>query len=330
MSEGVAHEVYQRELDKRRALSNAALLRALHSDDANDRWYAFLVLIEGVPHSGAFGRRRPWGADDLQGARRELLAALADATSAPLVRAQALYALSRLGLHDAELLRAVQGAFDAPFVELRTEAVRAFPEDGDFAAAQLGAYIIAALDDPSHDVQWSAVHRLGELPQVASTVAARLFAFMGAEDTVALAAAYTLKSLVESEALSKAEVVARVEARPLTTSAIFLVSSLLDAASDEFVARAVLGGPAVARIALTKIAETSPESLARALGMLHERDPSGFAALLDQALAEDDDDDRALARGSEELWAEALRPQLEVAKPAQRAAIDALLARWSG
>jgi hypothetical protein len=62
--------------------------------------------------------------------------------------------------------------------------------------------------------------------------------------------------------------------------------------------------------------------------MLHERDPSGFAALLDQALAEDDDG-QALARGSEELWAEALRPQIEVAEPAQRAAIAALLARWS-
>ena len=58
------------------------------------------------------------------------------------------------------------------------------------------------------------------------------------------------------------------------------------------------------------------------------RNPRGFEALLDEALTEDDDY-RALARGCEDVWSAALRPQLAAVEPAVAAKIRDLLARWA-
>jgi hypothetical protein len=324
----VPYEVHQRELERRRAYSNTQLLRALGEGDGDERSYAFLALVDAVPQSGAFAHRRAWSPGELRQARRELLRAAFDRGRDPLGRAQALYALSRLGLHDPELVQAVQLAFADPHAEVRVEAVRAFPEDRELAARQLGAYLIAALDDPARDVRWSAVHRLGDLPEVGQRVAGRLFALLEAEDDLALAAAFTLKNLVDHGAMPRDEAAARVEAAPLTPRGVLLVVSLLAVASDEFVVRAARGAPAIARVPLQKLAESSPERLGVALDALRRHNPSGFVALIDEALIEEDDY-LALARGYEEVWAEALRPQLGPAEPELRDKIAQLLDRWA-
>jgi hypothetical protein len=80
-------------------------------------------------------------------------------------------------------------------------------------------------------------------------------------------------------------------------------------------------------IALQKLADLGEERLAHALDLLRARNPHGFVALLDEALAEEDDY-LALARGSEEVWSAALRPQLASAEPAVADKLRPLLARW--
>lgn len=321
-------DVDDRELERRRAYSNHELLAALESDDPDERGYAFEIIAKGVPQSGAFAYRRTWTDDELQQVRQVLLPIVDDRSQAPITRGQALYALTRLGLHDPELVRVVQRAFRDKHESLRTEAIRAFPEDRELVIAALGAHIVGALDDPSADVVWTAVHRLGELPELGGLVAHRILQLLDGPDSLALAAAYTLNHFVEHGVLTRSEVVAHVEGRPLTSCGVFLVCSLLQAASDAFLERAACGDPAVARTALQQLADLGEARLSRALDLLRARNPRGFEALLDEALTEDDDY-RALARGCEDVWSAALRPQLAAVEPAVAAKIRDLLARWA-